>query len=103
MRLIADIDHLDKEKVEKVISRIDREGVDTVLTYKTEENGKYKVEIIYKVLPDHTRHVPFFLLLTDKGSGRSNTDGLPDDHTFVIKDVLENETHTFTHYPPYTA
>lgn len=129
LRLIADVDHLDKEKIEKLIRQVEAEGMNIILTYKTEENDHYKVEVIYKVLADHNEPVPFYMKLTEKKTGKSNTvlinkfklwwapysfgkitikkneiiikgkggirgelsrtsDKLPEEHKFVIADVL---------------
>lgn len=73
LRLIADIDHLDKEKIEKVISHVEKKGVNTVLTYRTEENRHFKVAVTYSMLPDHTQPIPFYLSITDKKTLISNT------------------------------
>jgi hypothetical protein len=70
LRSIAEIDQLDRDKIEKVISKVTKERMNIVLTYKTEENRNYRAEVIYKMQAE--QRIPFYLLLTEKATGKSN-------------------------------
>ncbi|WP_261178694.1 hypothetical protein [Anaerobacillus sp. CMMVII] len=65
LRLIADFDHLEKEKIEGVIEYIDRNGIDTELVYANAKNKDYLVEIIYHVPKIHLTKAEFKLRLTE--------------------------------------
>ena len=72
LRLIADFDHLEKEKIEYAIAFISKEGVNTLLTYARVENADYTAAIKYRVLFDHRQNIPFYLHLTEKSTGKSS-------------------------------
>jgi hypothetical protein len=69
LRLIADADHLDKEKIERVIHRVEQEGVAIELSYLVKENKTYRAEVIYQMLPNPKDTIPYYLRLTRKGDG----------------------------------
>ncbi|MED1383325.1 hypothetical protein [Bacillus mycoides] len=69
MRLIAEFDHLEKEKIEKVINYIKNNGEDIDLVYAEKENKNYRVEVIYKVPKDFRDEAEYRLKVTDLKSG----------------------------------
>ncbi|PGK51670.1 hypothetical protein CN918_28150 [Priestia megaterium] len=65
LRYIADIDHLEIEKIESVISYVKEHGLDTELVYFSRSTKKVKAEIIYHVPKDHITQTEFILRATD--------------------------------------
>ena len=65
LRMIADFDHLEKEKIEGVIEFIDNNGIDIELIYSTAQNKNYLAEVVYKVPQSHLTKAEFKLRLTD--------------------------------------
>ena len=84
LRLIADFDHLDKEKIEHVISYITKQGAQTLLTYLRIENVNYIAAIEYVVLPDHRQNSPFYLHLIEKSTGKNNRTLIGDFDTLWL-------------------
>lgn len=72
LRLIADFEHLDKEKIEHVIAFISKEGAQTLLTYSKVENADYTAAIEYQVEPDHRKNIPFYLHIVEKSTGKNS-------------------------------
>ncbi|EJR55864.1 hypothetical protein IIM_00956 [Bacillus cereus VD107] len=69
LRLIAEFDHLEKEKIEKVINYIKNNGEDIDLVYAAKENKNYRAEVIYKVPKDYRDKADYRLKVTDLKSG----------------------------------
>lgn len=65
LRLIADFDHLEREKIEGVIDCIANNGMDMELIYATAQNNDYLVEIVYHVPHSPLIKVDFKLRLTE--------------------------------------
>jgi hypothetical protein len=65
LRLIADFDHLEKDKIEEVIEYIDKNGMDIELTYCTRESKHYRVEVVYRVPQDYRTMAEFNLRVTN--------------------------------------
>lgn len=70
LRLIADFDHLDSNKIEEAIAEIKAEGVKIVMTYIAKDHKNYLVEIKYQINDAKPMEVPFYLHLTDKLTGK---------------------------------
>lgn len=73
LRLIADFDHLEKEKIEAVIEDIANHGMDMELTYATAQNKDYLVEIVYHVPQSYLEKAGFRLRLTEIKTNRTGT------------------------------
>lgn len=71
LRLIADFDHLEKEKIEEVIKTFEENGTDLELVYATKQNKKYMAEIIYKMPKSHLTKANYKLRVTETESGIS--------------------------------
>jgi hypothetical protein len=71
LRLIADFDHLEKEKIDRVIGDIATNGMDMELTYATARNKDYLVEVVYHVPDSFTSKAEFRLRLTEINSNKS--------------------------------
>ncbi|MED1409832.1 MULTISPECIES: hypothetical protein [Bacillus] len=71
LRLIAEFDHLEKEKIEKVINYIKNNGEDIDLVYTAKENKNYRAEVIYKVPKDYRDKADYRLKVTDLKSGNA--------------------------------
>ncbi|MBO1511369.1 hypothetical protein [Metabacillus bambusae] len=65
LRMIADFDHLELEKIESVIEYIDKNGIDIELIYSTAQNNNYLAEVMYKVPQSYLTKAEFKLRLTD--------------------------------------
>ncbi|WP_456363572.1 hypothetical protein [Priestia aryabhattai] len=65
LRYISEFEHLEKEKIEKVIKRVEEEGKDLTLTYFSKRNSKYLAEVIYQVPTSHLIKASFKLKVTD--------------------------------------
>ncbi|WJE26682.1 hypothetical protein [Bacillus cereus] len=65
LRLIADFDHLEREKIEGVIEYIDKNGIDTELIYSITQNKNYLAEVVYHVPQSHLTKTEFKLRLTE--------------------------------------
>ncbi|PWA11190.1 hypothetical protein DCC39_09455 [Pueribacillus theae] len=82
LRLIADFDHLEKEKIEEVIHIIKNNGRDMELTYMSKQNKNYFVEIIYKVPNSHLDKAEYKLRVTDLKTGKSGIAHIDYIHTY---------------------
>ncbi|GLY11028.1 hypothetical protein [Pseudobacillus badius] len=82
LRLIADFDHLEKEKIEKVIHFIQEKGTDIDLVYMFKQNKNYLAEIIYTIPKDHLTKAEYKLQLTDLRSSQSKVVPINFIHTF---------------------
>jgi hypothetical protein len=71
LRLIADIDHLDRDKIERAINRAEQGGARQELLYTSKENKTLRADVIYQMVMVKDRVVPFYLEVTGKVSGRS--------------------------------
>lgn len=71
LRLIADFDHLEKEKIEKVIEIISENGVNLELIYTSKQSKNLLVEIIYHVPQSHLLKAEYKIRLTDLITGKS--------------------------------
>jgi hypothetical protein len=71
LRLIAEFDHLEKEKIEEVIAAIKYHGLDMELTYASKQNKNYLVEVVYKVPRSHLDKAQYKLKVTDLKIGTS--------------------------------
>lgn len=68
LRYIADFDHLDKTKIEKVIEEVSRTGIETTLPYSEKENDRYRVEVHFKVDADFKEGCSFFITMINKST-----------------------------------
>jgi hypothetical protein len=73
LRLIADFDHLDKQKIEAVIETVSKTKCRTPLTYAFKENNTHEVRINYEVGPDHTQKIPFYITIHNKSTNKKIT------------------------------
>lgn len=73
LRLIADFDHLDREKIEAVIETVSKTKCRTPLTYAMKENSTHEVRIEYEVGPDHTQKTPFYITIRNKVTNKEVT------------------------------
>ncbi|WP_147536119.1 hypothetical protein [Bacillus marasmi] len=71
LRLIADFDHLEKEKIEGVIEYIAKNGIDMELIYATAQNKDYLAEIVYHVPRSHLTKAEFKLRLTEFNTNKT--------------------------------
>jgi len=71
LRLIADFDHLEKDKIEGVIEYIAKNGINIELIYATARNKDYLVEIVYYVPHSHLTKAEFKLRLTEINTNRT--------------------------------
>lgn len=71
LRLIADFDHFEREKIEGVIDCIVNNGIDMELIYGTAQNKDYLVEIVYHVPQSHLAKVDFKLRLTELNTNKT--------------------------------
>jgi hypothetical protein len=70
LRLIADFDHLDKQKIEAVIETVSKTKCRTPLTYAIKENDTHEVRIDYEIGPDHTQKTPFYITIRNKATNK---------------------------------
>jgi len=63
--LLAEIDHLDRDKIKSVISQVEKNGLNQELTYFQRENKRYKAEVVYHIPKDHVTKTAFHLRVTD--------------------------------------
>ncbi|WP_053362761.1 hypothetical protein [Bacillus sp. FJAT-27251] len=82
LRLIAEFDHLEKEKIEKVIQMIKQKGQDMELTYDSKQNKSYLAEIVYKVPKSHLEKAEYRLKVTDLTTGTSAVSHIDFINTF---------------------
>ncbi|WP_235178986.1 hypothetical protein [Bacillus cihuensis] len=82
LRLIADFDHLEKEKIEKIIQYIKENGVNIELIYTSKQNNNFLAEIIYKVPQSHLSKAEYKLRLTDLKNGKSGEAHIDFIHTY---------------------
>ncbi|MFJ7824812.1 hypothetical protein [Psychrobacillus sp. NPDC096623] len=71
LRMIADFDHLEKDKIESVIEYIGKNGIDMEIIYSTARNKDYLVEIVYHVPHSHLTKVDFKLRITEINSNKT--------------------------------
>lgn len=62
---IATIDHLDFSIIDNIVKKIQENGLDTELTFRTIENNSHKLQITY-LSRNAEEECPIFLNLTDK-------------------------------------
>lgn len=84
LRLIADFDHLDSEKIESVVSTIKTNGTEMELIYKEVCNDKYKAEVVYKVPPSHNAKADFSLKITDLQTKKTGVVNIDKIDTFYM-------------------
>jgi hypothetical protein len=77
--LIADIDHLDKEKTELVVSRVKEDGTRIELIFLAKENKTHRAEVVYTIVADPVHAIPFYLKITEK-SGEQRSAKMLIDH-----------------------
>ncbi|MGG0188267.1 hypothetical protein [Bacillus rhizoplanae] len=65
LRLIADFDHLEMDKIEGVIEYIDKNGIDIELIYSIAQNKNYLAEVVYHVPQSYLAKAEFKLRLTE--------------------------------------
>ncbi|WP_070120065.1 hypothetical protein [Bacillus marinisedimentorum] len=71
LRLIAEIDDLESEKIEEVITLVKNNGPDMELTYASKQNKNYLAEVIYNVPKSHLNKAEYKLRVTELKSGKS--------------------------------
>lgn len=71
LRFIAEFDHLDKDKIEQVISTIQENGTQLELIYKSNQNDHYITDVIYTVPRTHAAKAEYKLRVTDVRTGHS--------------------------------
>jgi hypothetical protein len=71
LRTLAEVDHLDKERIESAIAEIDSTRSDANLSYVVKEGRTLFVEVLYRISPDPKEKATFRLRVTEKDSGRS--------------------------------
>lgn len=71
LRLIADFDHLEKAKIEKVIETIKENGMNQELVYASKQNKNHLVEIIYTVPESHLSKAEYKIRVTEQATGKS--------------------------------
>lgn len=69
--LIAEFDHLDKDKFEGVIDKVMHKGLDMELIFGSKQNEKYLAELLYIVPNSPAEKADFNLRLTDFASGKT--------------------------------
>jgi|GEM_PF-2114278 len=69
LRLIADFDHLAKEKIEDVISYIESNGTNTELVLFGKSKGDINAKIVYKISSDHRNKTTYYLELSNSRTG----------------------------------
>ena len=85
---IAEIDHLEKEKIKRVISYVKEHGLDTELVYFSRSTKKMKAEIIYHVPKDHTTQTEFMLRATDLDTNEVSYVSIGLFDTFSVGAIL---------------
>lgn len=65
LKLIAEFDHLEKEKIDRVIKEVGNKGIDLELIYFSKQNARYLAEVIYKVPKVQNDKALFKLKVTD--------------------------------------
>jgi hypothetical protein len=73
LRLIADFDHLDKQKIEAVIEKVSKTKSRTPLSYAHKENKTHRIHIHYEISADHTQKSPVYITITNKQTGKEVT------------------------------
>ncbi len=71
LRSIAEFDHLEKEKIEEVITSVKNNGLDMELTYASKQNKNYLAEVIYNVPKSFLDKAHYKLRVTELKSGKS--------------------------------
>jgi hypothetical protein len=71
LRLIADFDHLEKDKIEGVIKNIAKNGIAMELIYASVQNKDYLAEIVYHVPHSHLTKAAFKLRLTEMNTNKT--------------------------------
>jgi len=82
LRYISEFEHLEKEKVERVIKRVEEEGTNLTLTYFSKQNSKYLAEVIYQVPTSHLIKASFMLRVTDLSTDAIGTVKIDDIDLF---------------------
>ncbi|KKK39796.1 hypothetical protein WQ57_00410 [Mesobacillus campisalis] len=82
LRLISEFDHLENEKIEKVIHTIKQKGLDMELTYDSKTNKDYLAEIVYKVPKSHLEKAKYNLKVTDLTTGKTSVNHIDFINTF---------------------
>ena len=84
LRLIADFDHLDKQKIESVIETVSKTKCRTPLTYAIKENSSHEVRIHYEISPDHTQRTPFYITIRNKATNKEVTKLIDNFNTLWV-------------------
>lgn len=90
LRLIADFDHLEKDKIEAVIGEIAATGMDMELTYAVTQNKDYLVEILYHVPQSHLIKAEYKLKLTKTSTKRTGIASIDNLTTYYAPYSLSN-------------
>ena len=71
LMLIVDFDHLDKKKIEDVISYIESNGTKTELVYFSKSKGELNAQIVHRIPNDHRKKTTYYLKLSNTKTGES--------------------------------
>ncbi|MBP6311069.1 MAG: hypothetical protein KA408_02280 [Flavobacteriales bacterium] len=71
LRLIADFDHLDKKKIEEVISYIGSNGTKTELVFLSKSKGDLNAQIVHRIPDDHRKKTAYYLKLSNAKTGEA--------------------------------
>lgn len=82
IRLIANFDHLEKEKIEEVMYEVAQKSLNMELVYVSKGNEKYLAQLIYQVPKTTAEKADFKLKLTDLASGQTGTVTVASAGTF---------------------
>jgi len=63
--LISDFDHLDKQKIKRVLSYIEENGTATELVFSSRTKGNILAEIVFTIPKGHRIKTAYFLKITD--------------------------------------
>lgn len=84
LRLIADFDHLDKQKIESVIETVSKTKCRTPLTYAIKESSSHEVRIHYEISSDHTQRTPFYITIRNKSTNKEVTKLIDNFNTLWV-------------------
>lgn len=71
LMLIADFDHLDKQKIQDVISHIEQYRTQTELVYFSKRKGELNAQIVHRIPNDHRKKTTYYLKLSNTKTGES--------------------------------
>ncbi|NVK73285.1 MAG: hypothetical protein HWE24_07385 [Oceanospirillaceae bacterium] len=99
LRLIADFDKLDREKVEDVIRKIELNGTDSELIVLSKSKGDIKAQVVHSIPHDHRAKTTYYLELSSISTGESGKVKIAEIHSLwapyifgslkIKKDVVE--------------